>query len=117
MAKTSFFFLLILTLSLAAAGGPLVSPLAQQNPNRLNVINNTSNSVDVYVYRYDGYAWNWIYMTSVVANTQVPLYGISQGESFRALLHSIQQYRYHNVNLVYDQAYGGYQDTWAIYEQ
>ncbi|RMD98101.1 MAG: hypothetical protein D6814_08235 [Calditrichaeota bacterium] len=92
--------------------GAVAMPAAR--PARLVVDNRTGQTIELYVWRYSGGAWNWTYITTLKANYYTSVHNVKNGQRYRAYLVKSRASRFHTVRLVYNKKYQGKQDVWRV---
>ena len=87
----------------------LTSPsLAQQQRSRLVVTNKTGATVELFLLVRDA----WQSRGRISPGSSLPVYDVANGQCFRAVWGS--QAKELIVKLVYDRAYGGWQQVWEL---
>jgi hypothetical protein len=87
----------------------LVPPVSgQQQPTRLLVFNNTGTVAELSASVNGA----WQLRGRINPGSSMPVYNVKNGDRFRAVWRGGDAQ--HAVQLRYDRAYGGYQDTWSL---
>ena len=82
--------------------------VGQQRPSRLLVTNKTGTTVELFVLVRDA----WQSRGRISPDATMPVYNVANGQCFRAVWGS--RAKEVVVKLVYDRAYGGFQQEWGL---
>ena len=103
--KRSLHILVALTCALML---PPATTLAQQQPSRLLVTNKTDTTVELFALVRD----DWQSRGRISPGSSMPVYNVANGQRFRAVWGSNAKELV--IKLVYDRAYGGWQQLWEL---
>ena len=105
---------LAITIAIMAVIASLAPSLDGQQgpPPRLIVDNRSGSEVQIHVWRFNGNFWEWSVVARVAQGHWIPIYYVSNGDQYRAILPKAT--RYHTVQLRFDNGYQGMQGVWWV---